>query len=206
LVSSIQSPPDCETSAPVASFDFDSLILQQRVELKRYAERRMSAQLRVRVDASDVVQETCLRAYRELEQFRGQSREEFLAWVYRIHSRNISRHVEWHATTLKRDLKREVRVDSHACGDSRPTNPVFVAIGSTPSAHLHRSEQAQLLHCLLRELTADFSTVLRLRVSEGLPFEDIGRRMSRSSGAVRKLYSRARHELMRLIREREGRQ
>lgn len=201
MVSSIHTPLCSSAEPPVVPLDFQVVMQQQRPHLKQYAERRMSSQLRVRADASDVVQETCLRAFRELDQFLGQSREQFLAWLYRIHDRNVCRHVERHITTRKRDANREVRAEPDSTAQSPPG---FVANVSSPSARLQRTELAEILHSLLQQLSPQHRTVLRLRVAEGLSFDDIGIHMARSSGAVRKLYSRARQELTQLFHQREG--
>ena len=200
MVSSAQLSLPAQPDPLSSPLDFQTVMRQQRPQLKRYAERRLSAQLRVRADASDVVQETYLLAYQELAQFQGTSREQFLAWLYRIHDRNLSRHVERHVLTQKRAVNHEVRQPDI---DTDQPRLGFAASVSTPSARMHRTELAQTLQTLLQELSPEHRMVLRLRVADGLSFAAISERMSRSPGAVRKLYSRARHELSERFRERE---
>ena len=40
--------------------------------------------LRVKVDASDIVQQTLMEAYRDFERFQGRSEKEWLGWLRRI--------------------------------------------------------------------------------------------------------------------------
>jgi RNA polymerase sigma-70 factor (ECF subfamily) len=70
--------------------------------------------------------------------------------------------------------------------------------GSSPSAGAHRRELEIMLADQLAELPIDYRDVIVMRHIESLPFDEIGRRMDRSSGAVRMLWLRA----VKMLRER----
>jgi RNA polymerase sigma-70 factor (ECF subfamily) len=61
----------------------------------------------------------------------------------------------------------------------------------SPSHAAAEREAAVLLANRLARLPEDYRTVLLLRVFEGLPAEEVARRMNRTAGAVRMLQMRA---------------
>ena len=67
----------------------------------------------------------------------------------------------------------------------------LAADGSTPSQSAARRETAVLLADQMAQLTADYQTVLVLRIFEGLSAEEVAERMGRTAGAVRMLQMRA---------------
>lgn len=171
--------------------------------LKLLVLAQLEKNLRVRVSPSDVVQETFFEAHRDFPQFRGQSSAEFLAWLRRILVNNLCRVVEQHILAEKRDVRREVSMERLATALEQSTARLEAVIpdpGSSPSAGAHRREIEIVLADQLAELPSDYRDVIVLRHIEALPFDEIGRRMERSSGAVRMLWLRA----VKMLRERLG--
>lgn len=169
--------------------------------LKLLVLAQLEKNLRVRVSPSDVVQETFFEAHRDFPQFRGHSSGEFLAWLRKILVNNLSRVVEQHILTEKRDVRREVSMERLASALEQSTARLEAVLpdpGSSPSAGAHRREVEIVLADQLADLPTDYRDVLVLRHIEAMPFEEIGRRMERSSGAVRMLWLRA----VKLLRER----
>jgi RNA polymerase sigma-70 factor, ECF subfamily len=169
--------------------------------LKLLVLAQLEKNLRVRVSPSDVVQETFFEAHRDFPQFRGRSSGEFLAWLRRILVNNLCRVVEQHVLAEKRDVRREVSLERLATALEQSTARLEAVLpdpGSSPSAGAHRREVEIVLADQLAELPTDYRDVIVLRHIEALPFDEIGRRMERSSGAVRMLWLRA----VKLLRER----
>jgi RNA polymerase sigma-70 factor (ECF subfamily) len=169
--------------------------------LKLLVLAQLEKNLRVRVSPSDVVQETFFEAHRDFPQFRGHSSGEFLAWLRKILVNNLSRVVEQHILAEKRDVRREVSMERLASALEQSTARLEAVLpdpGSSPSAGAHRREVEIVLADQLADLPTDYRDVLVLRHIEAMPFEEIGRRMERSSGAVRMLWLRA----VKLLRER----
>jgi RNA polymerase sigma-70 factor (ECF subfamily) len=157
--------------------------------------------LRARVSPSDVVQETFFEAHRDFPQFRGGTTPEFLAWLRRILVNNLCRVVEQHLLAEKRDVRREVSLERLATALEQSTARLEAILpdpGTSPSAFLQRRETEVALADQLAQLPADYRDVIVLRHLEQLPFEDIGQRMGRTSGAVRMLWLRA----VKALRER----
>jgi RNA polymerase sigma-70 factor (ECF subfamily) len=134
-------------------------------------------------------------------QFRGHTTAEFLAWLRRILVNNLARVVEQHVLAEKRDVRREVSLERLASALEQSTarlEAILPDAGSSPSAGAHRRELEIVLADQLAELPSDYRDVIVFRHIDALPFDEIGRRMERTSGAVRMLWLRA----IKLLRER----
>ncbi len=162
--------------------------------LKLLVSTQLDNRLRKRVSMSDIVQETFFEAHRDFDQFRGQSTAEFVAWLRKIVVNNILRVVEQHLLTEKRDVRREVSLAEMGRRLEQSTvrlESLLTEQATSPSGCAVQREQEVLLADALAELPADYRDVIVLRHIEGLPFEEVGERMKRSSGAVRMLWLRA---------------
>lgn len=171
--------------------------------LKLLVAAQMDHRLRVRVSPSDIVQDTFFEAHRDFEQFRGQSPGEFVAWLRKIVVNNILRVVEQHVHAEKRDVRREISLEEvgRRLEQSTARLETLLAIeGDSPSGCAVRNEHEILLADALAGLPTDYREVIVMRHIEGLPFEEVARRMERTSGAVRMLWLRA----LKTLRERIG--
>jgi RNA polymerase sigma-70 factor (ECF subfamily) len=79
----------------------------------------------------------------------------------------------------------------------------LVQDSDSPSRCAVRREHELLLADALAELPADYREVIILRHIEGLPFEEVARRMERTAGAVRMLWLRALKKLREAIEKRD---
>jgi RNA polymerase sigma-70 factor (ECF subfamily) len=171
--------------------------------LKLLVTAQMDDRLRGRVSASDIVQESFFEAHRDFGQFRGQTPGEFVAWLRRIVVNNILRMVEQHVLTEKRDVRREISMEEIGRRLEQSTvrlETLLAAEDQSPSGCAVQREDEIRLADTLAQLPADYREVIILRHIEGLPFEDVGKRMGRSAGAVRMLWLRA----LKLLREQMG--
>lgn len=66
------------------------LLQHYRPYLRVLAERGLDPLISARLSGSDVVQQTCLEALRDIQQFRGQSVEEFQVWLTQILKHNLA--------------------------------------------------------------------------------------------------------------------
>lgn len=174
--------------------------------LKLLIAAQLDDRLRVRVSPSDIVQETFFEAHRDFHQFRGQSTGEFVAWLRKILVNNLLHVVEQHLMAEKRDVRREISLEQIGKRLEQSTarlDSLLAQPGDSPSSHAQRNEQEIMLADALAELPGDYREVILLRHIEGLPFEDVARRMDRSSGAVRMLWLRALERLRKTFPERE---
>jgi RNA polymerase sigma-70 factor (ECF subfamily) len=158
--------------------------------LRVLARTQIDAGLRVRLDASDLAQETLMEAFRDFRAFAGTTERELIAWLRRILVRNLADQVKHHKAQA-RDWQRQESLEALLDRSSLAVQEALAAGVSTPSAHAARREQAVLLADALSRLPADYGEVIVLRNLRQFKFEDIAARMGRSPGAVRMLWARA---------------
>jgi RNA polymerase sigma-70 factor (ECF subfamily) len=163
------------------------------------AERELEPELRAKGGASDLVQETFLKAHRHFDHFEGTTEAELLAWLRRLLLNNLADFRALYREAAKRQTAREVPLEPT---DSSADRGAGVADSSpSPSGVAMEHEQAEAVQRVLDRLPEDYRLVLRLRYQEGQSFEEIARLMNRSANAVRKLWARA---VERLQQEWEG--
>lgn len=175
------------------------LLDHYRPYLGLMARRQLDSAVQVRVDASDVVQQTCLEAIRDLEAFRGQSEPELIAWIMRILRNNVAQSIQYHVVAKKRSIRKEQTSPDDSQG---PLVARLPAHHSSPSQRLMRGELAVQLARQLASLTDEQQEAIRLRYVEGLPLTDIARRMQRSESAAAGLLKRG----LRVLRSRLNKQ
>jgi RNA polymerase sigma-70 factor, ECF subfamily len=173
----------------------DQAALGRLLELYRHYLRLMARSLihrplQVRLDASDLVQETFLKAHREFRQFLGSGERELVAWLRQILVRTLSNQAKHHFAQ-GRDRRRQESLDVLLDRSSLAIQEQLADSVASPSAHAVRREQAVLLADALARLPADYREVFILRNLEQVPVDEIAARMGRSPNAVRKLWSRA---------------
>jgi RNA polymerase sigma-70 factor (ECF subfamily) len=158
-----------------------------RAYLLLVAEKEMAPDLRAKGGASDLVQQTFLEAHSDFHQFRGDNRDELLAWLRALLANNLSNfHRHWRGTA-KRDSDRErpFGIDG-ALSASAPA-----ADTPTPSATVAEAERAIAVRRAMAKLPTDQQEVLKLRYELDLSFDDVAIRLGRTPAAARQLWARA---------------
>ena len=137
----------------------------------------------------DIAQETFLRAYRALAQFRGEA--QFYTWLYRIAINT--------AKKALMDLKRNPTVSENAykSDDDDETSPVENELTSseTPEAVLAGKEIAEIINSAMEALPEELRQAITLREIEGLSYEEISEAMNCPIGTVRSRIFRAREAI-----------
>jgi len=159
------------------------LLQSFREHLRTMAGDRISENLQARVDESDLVQQSCLSAFRNFERFAGESLPEFLAWLRQIHERNISDTIRDHAVYHKRAVSRE-----QPLGDASQAPQMSRA--DSPSHQAIQTENAAKVVAALEQLPESQREAVRLRHLEGCSLAEIAQRISRSEDATAGLVRR----------------
>jgi RNA polymerase sigma-70 factor (ECF subfamily) len=154
------------------------------------ARSQVETWLRRKVDASDLVQETMLEAYRDFHRFQGGTEQEWLAWLKKILAHNAADFVRRYQGTAKRAAGREVTFrdpdDSRLRGAPEPA-----ADQPTPSQEFLQIDTELRVTAALAELPEDYQEVIVLRNLQRLPFNEVADRMNRTRPAVQMLWMRA---------------
>jgi RNA polymerase sigma-70 factor (ECF subfamily) len=169
---------------------FGQLLTQYHNYMRLMVRALAGTTLKLRVDASDLVQEACLEAHRDFPQFEGSSEAELLAWLRRILARNLADSARYQSAGI-RDHRRQRSLELMLEQSSLSVQDALAATATTASAVAAQRERAVLLADALEGLPADYRDVVILRNLEGLKFSEVAARMGRSSGAVRMLWARA---------------
>jgi RNA polymerase sigma-70 factor (ECF subfamily) len=180
------------------------LLESYRNYLGLLATTQIDDKLRARLSPSDLVQETMLGAYRDFAQFRGCSERELLAWLRQILINRLHVFVQRHVLSAKRDVRRDCSLDEVGVDVARSSVNLQAAWladdGPSPSADVIRRENAVVLADQLANMTPLYRNVIVLRNLQGLTFDQVARRLNRSSGATRMLWLRA----IKQLREQMG--
>jgi RNA polymerase sigma-70 factor (ECF subfamily) len=161
------------------------------------ARAQINANLRVRVDPSDLAQEVLKNAFEGFGQFAGHTEGELMQWLRRILVRQLADEVKRHQSQ-KRDVRREVSLEA-IDRSVVEMEGMLVAGLSSPSSQAARRERAVLLADALEQLPDDYREVIILRHLERVDFNAIAQRMNRSAGAVRMLWVRALEKLRSVL-------
>jgi RNA polymerase sigma-70 factor (ECF subfamily) len=163
------------------------------------ARTTLADKLRAKLSPSDVVQETLLRAVERFDQFRGHTEAELLAWLRRILARTAANLARSFGGTAKRELSREQSLEHALDRSSNVLGDLLASAGSSPSRKAERRDFRLRVADALATLEPQHREVILLRNFEDLSWEDVARRMERSSGAVRMLWLRALRRLGPLL-------
>jgi RNA polymerase sigma-70 factor, ECF subfamily len=150
----------------------------------RYQDRLYTAMISIvgsTDEAEDVVQETFIQAYLKLDTFQQNSR--FFTWVYRI-AFNYA---------LARRRKKRGHLSLEEGREVAGSEPI--SKGEAPESRMTRSEDVELVHQALAQVTEDHRAILVLREMEDMAYEEIADVLNISIGTVRSRLNRARAAL-----------
>ncbi|GAA4405418.1 RNA polymerase sigma factor [Advenella faeciporci] len=177
---------DAELVARVQKGDkraFDLLVLKYQRKIMRLLSRMLNNQAEV----EDIAQETFIKAYRALPQFRGESA--FYTWLYRI-AINTARN--WLSSNQRKMLVSDTFETKEGETFSQSDNLIDI---DTPESRMVSSEIAQTVNKAIEDLPEDLRTAIVLREMEGLSYEEIAQTMECPIGTVRSRIFRAREAI-----------
>src|SRR5262245_41959479 len=179
--------------------ELDRLFALCRNYLGVVARAQVESWLQAKVDASDLIQQTLLEAYRDFGNFRGSTEAEWLAWLRRILAHNAANFVRQYRGTDKRQARREVPLRPTG-NSSQPGGLGDTAdAGESPRQLLLRKERELQLADALAQLAPDHREVIFLRNLQRLSFQEVAERMGRSRPAVQMLWMRAIGKLQEVL-------
>ena len=169
--------------------DLGALLDFYREYLLTFASRKLSRDLALKIAPSDLVQETLMKASNDFCRFRGKTERELRVWLTKILVRKVIDTFRFYRNSAARDISREVPLNSNEIPFVRDSE------SELPDKFLERIGG---LSATLNRLDNEYQEVIRLHTFERLAFEEVGKRMSRSTDAARKLWTRA---ILRLAQE-----
>jgi len=134
--------------------------------------------------AQDAAQDTFLKAYRALQNFRPES--SFYTWIYRI---AVTTCLDY-----RRRSRREVSRTVPLTEDLPSTEPL-------PEEYYESAHVANAIQLALQGLPVKLRAAIVLREIEALSYEEIAEVLHTSVGTVKSRISRAREQLRRLLKK-----
>ena len=158
---------------------FDLLVIKYQSRVLAIANRFMKDH----AEAQDVAQESFIKAYRALHNFRGDSA--FYTWLYRITVNTAKNYLQ----ARKRRPKGSVALD-----DDDQFSEYVEALQEleTPEAKLARDQLKQLIDETIADMSEDLRAAICLREFDGMSYEDIAASLNCPIGTVRSRIFRAR--------------
>jgi RNA polymerase sigma-70 factor (ECF subfamily) len=175
------------------------LLERYRPYLAVLARVQIGRRLQGKADASDVVQEAFLGAWRDFPQFRGSTEAEFRAWLRQILASLLANLVRHYQGTQRRDVRLERQLAVELDHSSQALDRGLVATQDSPSQQAAHREQAVVLAEALERLPEDYRNLLMLRHLEGHTFPEVARQMCRTLDSVKKLWPKALAALRRTM-------
>lgn len=165
------------------------------VKYQRRVQRLIARMVRDVDLVPDIAQESFIRAYRALPNFRGDSA--FYTWLYRIAVNTAKKFL----LNLKRDpTVSEAALASRDDNDETSRVENELSDGETPDALLASKQIAQAVNGAIEALSEDLREAITLREIEGLSYEEIAEAMNCPIGTVRSRIFRAREAIALRLR------
>jgi RNA polymerase sigma-70 factor (ECF subfamily) len=171
------------------SHQTDPALERYRGYLHVLARLRLGRRLRGRLDPSDLVQQTLLKAHQAADQCRAADDAGRGAWLRRILNNTIADEVRRHGRG-RRDAGRERSLLASLDESSIRLEAWLQADQSSPSQHAIRQEQLLALGEALDAMPQDQRRAIELHHLQGDSLAEVAARMGRSEASVAGLLRR----------------
>lgn len=138
----------------------------------------------------DLAQDTFIRAYRALAQWRGDA--QFYTWLYRIAVNTAKKEL---MDAKRNPVITESALRSRDDDDDEPRLPESDVTGETPETMLASKQIADAIQAVMSELPEDLRQAVTLREIDGMTYEEISEAMNCPIGTVRSRIFRAREAI-----------
>ncbi len=167
---------------------FDLLVQKYHRRLMRL----LSRIARNQEEVEDIAQETFIKAYRALPQFRGDAA--FYTWLYRIGVNTARNFLSSRGRALPTISDQAVN------DDDEPDERLVAQDISTPESMLLSKQVAIAVNEAIDALPEELRTAITLREMEGMSYEEIAEMMACPIGTVRSRIFRAREAIAAKLR------
>ncbi len=158
--------------------------------LRLLARQHLDERLRGKLDASDVVQDTLLKAQKALAQFRGHTSGEEAEWLRQILANTVANAERRFLRSEMRNVERERSLQASLRDSSARLEQWLCGGAASVDTQAQHQERALLLAEALAALDADQRQAVELRHLQSCPLPEIARRMGRTRASVAGLLRR----------------
>ena len=188
--------------SPISSADSDLALVERAnagdtrafellvIKYQRRIERLVGRMVRDVDLVQDITQETFIRAYKALHQFRGEA--QFYTWLYRIAVNTAKKAL---MEMRRSPIITESALHNRSDDDETSVIEQELITQETPETVLAAQESAQAVNAAMEALPEDLRQAVTLREIEGLSYEEISQAMDCPIGTVRSRIFRAREAI-----------
>jgi len=151
-----------------------------------------TARLASKNDASDIVQETFIKVWKNINRF-DPKKAGFKTWIFTIARNTTTDFLRKKKSILFTDLEKEIDEDVISFAENIPDESLL------PDATLQKLEDSEFLNKTLEKLRINYREVLILHYQEEMTFEEIGRVLDKPLNTVKSQHRRALIELRKII-------
>jgi RNA polymerase sigma-70 factor (ECF subfamily) len=173
---------------------------EYRDYLRLLARTQIHPLLRTKIDPSDIVQETLLRAHEHRDQWQGQTEAQYAAWLRQILAHQLADALR-RFSAPGRDVLRERSLEEALQQSAVRLESWLVTDSPSPEQRAAREEDLLRLAQALAELPEDQSTAVEMRHLQGCSLEAISQHLGRSKAAVAGLLHRGLVRLQERMQE-----
>lgn len=156
--------------------------------------------LAAKLDASDLVQQTLLRAHTARDQFRGQTPEELAGWLRTILTRTLANALRGLGQE-KRNVGAERSLEADLDASCSRLDAWLAADQTSPSQRADAHERAAALAAAVAQLPPEQQQAVLFKHCHGMSLAEIAERMGRTPAAVAGLLRRGLQRLRELLAE-----
>ncbi len=154
---------------------------------RRKLTRLLSRMVRDADEIEDIAQETFIKAYRALPQFRGDAA--FYTWLYRIAVNTAKNYLAARGRSMRTVSDQAIN------DDDEPDERLMAQDISTPETELLSKQVAIAVNQAVDALPEELRQAITLREIEGMSYEEIAEYMACPIGTVRSRIFRAREAI-----------
>lgn len=184
---------------------FGDLLARHHERLRRMVAMRLDARLRGRIDAEDVIQETCLEATERLPEYLAQPKMPFFLWLRFLAGQRLLLLHRHHLGVQGRDAQREVALQrSRPDASSISVAHSLIEHRTSPTQAAAREELRARVEEALSGMELIDREVLVLRQFEQLSNEEVALELGIDTSAASKRFLRALRRLRTALQASPG--
>lgn len=145
-------------------------------------------------EARDLTQETFLRAFQNIDRFRGEA--DVRTWIYRIAINQARNRYRW---WRRRKRDATVSLDATHCESSQSLIGTLAEPSQDPEQKTLAREREMALRSALQRLAIAYRETVILRDIEGFTYEEIAETLNINVGTVKSRLARGRQELRKRL-------